>query len=50
MLTLSADGTSDQDFLHGYAERFRFSSFEVVLVGFFPDALGYSSMGKNSGR
>jgi hypothetical protein len=32
-----------------YAERSRSSSFEVVLVGFFPDALGYSSMGKKSG-
>jgi hypothetical protein len=36
--------------LRTYAERSRFSSFEVVLVGFFPDALGYSSMSKNSGR
>ena len=36
--------------LRTYAERSRFSSFEVVFVGFFPGALGYSSMGKNSGR
>jgi|HubBroStandDraft_2_1064218.scaffolds.fasta_scaffold45251_1 hypothetical protein len=33
-----------------YAERSRFSSFDVVLVGFFPAALGYSIVGNKSGR